>query len=108
MKNRRTWSGEQKLSVLRDGESLGVAESCRKHGVSNSMYYRWKGLYDGGGAAALEPLQSGNAGDARRLRELEEENLRLKRIVADKELELQMPRELLKKRMSGSLGGGRS
>ena len=108
MKNRKNWSSAQKLAVLRDGESLGVAEACRKHGVSQSMYYRWKGLLDGGGASALEPLRPGGGADGRRVRELEEENLRLKRIVADKELELQMHKELLKKRMSGLPGSGRS
>jgi putative transposase len=108
MKKKKTWSLDQKLAVLHDGDLIGVAVSCRKHGVSNSMYYRWKGLLDSGGAGALEPSRAAGAADARRLRELEEENLRLKRIVADKELELQMQRELLKKRMSGSQGSGRS
>ena len=67
------FSEEQILSILRLAEAgQTVAEVCRKHGISEGTYYRWKAQYGG-----LETSQ------LRRLRQLEEENRRLKHIVAD-------------------------
>jgi putative transposase len=67
-------------------EMGGQGELCRKHGVSEQTFYRWKRKYGG-----LE------VSDARRLKALEEENARLKRLVADQALDNQMLRELLRK-----------
>jgi putative transposase len=99
-------SASEKQAVLNDAESLGVAGACRKHGVSTSMFYRWKARVEEAGAEGLS--ERGDSDLVRVLRELEAENLRLKRIVADKELELQIQRDLLKKSPLGSQKGGRS
>jgi putative transposase len=63
---------EQIIGVLKEGEA-GVAakELCRKHGICDQTYYRWKAKYGG-----LE------VSEARRLRQLEDENRRLRHIVA--------------------------
>lgn len=67
------FSEEQIIGILRLAEAgQTVAEVCRQHGISEGTYYRWKGQYGG-----LEVSQ------LRRLRQLEEENRRLKQIVAD-------------------------
>jgi len=67
------FSEEQIIGILRLAEAgQTVAEVCRKHGISEGTYYRWKAQYGG-----LEVSQ------LRRLRQLEEENRRLKHIVAD-------------------------
>ena len=65
------------VAVLKEGESgIAVAEICRKHGVSSATYYLWKNKYAGVQVSELQ-----------RLRELEAENAKLKRMFADLALE---------------------
>lgn len=67
----------QIVAVLKEGEAgLAVAELCRKHGISSATYYNWKSKYSGVEVSELQ-----------RLRELEAENARLKRMYADLALE---------------------
>ena len=67
----------QIVAVLKEGETgMPVAELCRKHGVSNATYYQWKSKYSGVQVSELT-----------RLRELEAENAKLKRMYADLALE---------------------
>ena len=84
---RSRFSEEQIVGVLKEQE-LGAptVELCRRHGISEQTFYTWKKKYGG-----LE------IGDAKRLRQLEEENGRLKRLVADQALDNVMLRELLRK-----------
>lgn len=73
------------IGILREAEAGASArEVCRRHGVSENTFYRWKRKYGG-----LE------ISDAKRLKALEEENRRLKRIVADQALNLQVLKDLL-------------
>ena len=75
MKGKR-FTEEQIIRVLKEAESgLKVSDLCRRQGISEATYYRWKSKYGG-----LE------VSEAKRLRALEEENRRLKQLVADKEL----------------------
>ncbi len=75
------------MFALKQAETgVSVAEVCRKLGISEATFYNWKKKYDGLGAAEL-----------RSLRQLEEENLRLKQIVADLTLDKQMLQDVLKK-----------
>jgi putative transposase len=70
---RKNWSEEQIISILKQAEAgRTVAEMCREHGVSDATYYKWKSKYGG-----LE------VNEARRLKSLEDENSRLKRLLAD-------------------------
>ena len=70
---------EQIIGVLKEGEAgVPVAEISRKHGICEQTYYRWKAKYGG-----LE------VSEARRLRSLEEENRRLKQLVAEQALDIQ-------------------
>lgn len=67
----------QIVAVLKEGEAgLPVADLCRKHGISSATYYNWKSKYSGVEVSELQ-----------RLRELEIENARLKRMYADLALE---------------------
>ncbi len=67
----------QIVAVLQDGESgLPVAELLRKHGISRQTYYHWKARYGGSSVSEL-----------RRLKELEAENAKLKRMYAELALE---------------------
>ena len=81
------FSDEQIVGVLREhaaGEAAGTL--CRRHGISEQTLYRWKQKYDG-----LEGK------DVKRLKALEEENARLKRLVAEQALDDQALKELLRK-----------
>jgi putative transposase len=79
---------EQIISLLRQaefelGSGLGVAQVCQKLAISEQTLHRWRNQY--GGLKADE---------AKRLKELEAENARLKKIVADQALDLQMLKEV--------------
>lgn len=71
------FSESQIVAILKEGEAgVPVGQILRKHGISRGTYYDWKSKYAGAGVAEL-----------RRLRELEAENARLKRMYADLALE---------------------
>ncbi len=70
---RKRFTEEQIIGILKEAEAGGkTTELCRRHGISEQAFYRWKAKYGG-----LE------VNEARRLRQLEHENGRLKRLVAD-------------------------
>jgi putative transposase len=78
---------QQVVAALRQAENgTPVGEVCRKLGVSEQTFYRWKRKYAGIGVAEL-----------RRLRQVEDENRRLKQLVADLTLDRQMLQEALRK-----------
>ena len=84
---RARFSEEQIIEVLKEAEAgTKVAELCRRHGISDATFYTWRSRYGG-----LE------VSEMRRLRQLEEENRRLKAIVADQALDLRALKELLAK-----------
>jgi len=86
MKHKR-FSEEQIIGVLKEHEAGGrVDELCRRHAISTATFYTWRKKY-----AGME------ASDAKRLRELEAENAKLKRIVADQMLDMSAMKELLGK-----------
>lgn len=85
---RSRFTEEQIIAVLKECEAgKAVKDLCRTHGISEQTFYRWKSKYGG-----LE------VSEARRLRQLEEENARLKRMVADLSLDNQALKELAKKK----------
>ena len=75
------------MRILRQAEAAGqtVAEVCKRQGISEQTWYRWK-----------KKFGQMNVPDVRRLRELEKENARLKRLVAERDLELDAMKEVLK------------
>ncbi|VVD60454.1 transposase [Pandoraea eparura] len=83
------YTEEQIAFALKQAE-LGttVAEVCRKMGISEATFYNWKKKYGGLGVSEL-----------RRLKQLEEENARLKRMVADLSLDKQMLQEVVQKKL---------
>ena len=79
----------QKAFVIKQGEEgTPIAEICRKAVISQSTYFNWKKKYTG-------LLQS----EMRRLRELEDENSRLKKIVADLTLDREMLQDVIKRKL---------
>ncbi len=85
---RKRYTDEQIISILKEHEAgMKVQDLVRKHGVCEQSIYRWRAKYGG-----LE------VSDAKRLKALEEENRRLKRMVADLSLDKQMLEDVLSKK----------
>ena len=79
----------QKAFIIKQGEGgMSVAEVCRRAGISQATYFNWKKKY-----AGLMPSEM------RRLRELEQENARLKKIVADLSLDKEMLQDVIKRKL---------
>jgi len=94
MRTRRSYSVEQKLSILQEAEQEGLAVTLRKYDLSQSLFYRWKHKFDQKGAEGLKAQYRRVDPELRRL---EEENARLKKIIARQALEIEVKSELLKK-----------
>jgi putative transposase len=82
---KKRFSEEQIIAVLKEAEAgAKVLDLCRKHGISDATFYNWKAKNAGMTVAEL-----------RRLRELEAENAKLKRIVADQALDISALKDLV-------------
>jgi putative transposase len=85
---RSRFTEEQIIGILREQEAgTPTAEVCRKHGISTATFYNWKAKFGGM-----------DVSEARRLRTLEDENVRLKRMLADAMLDNAALKELLGKK----------
>lgn len=84
---RKRHTEEQIIGVLKESEAgMKTADLCRKHGISQNTFYKWKAKFGGM-----------DVSDAKRLRALEDENRRLKQLVADQALDNVILKDLLKK-----------
>ena len=87
MKGKR-FSEEQIIGNLREQEAGGkTAEVCRKHGITNTTFYRWKSKYGGM-----------DVSEAKRLRALEDENAKLKKLLAEAMLDNAMLKDIASKK----------
>lgn len=78
---------EQMVGILREADRDPVAQVARKHGVSEQTIYTWRQRFRGM-----------NADDVRRLRQLEQENTRLKKLLAERDLEIEVMKEIAAKK----------
>jgi putative transposase len=83
---RKRYTEEQIVKILAEGHSGKINELCRRHGISEATFFNWRNKFTGMGVPEI-----------RRLRELETENTRLKRIVAERDLEIDAMKEVLNK-----------
>lgn len=93
-KSRRQFSPEEKHSILQEAEREGHSETCRKYNLASSVLAYWKRKYLSKGKEGLKP---GYKRVDPEVRALEEENERLKRIIAKQAIELEFKSELIKK-----------
>lgn len=85
---KKRFTEEQIIGFLREAEAgLPIKELCRRHGFSEASYYLWRSKFGGM-----------NVSDAKRLKELEAENARLKRMLANAMLENEITKEALQKK----------
>ena len=85
---KKRYTEEQIIGFLREADSgLPIKELCRRHGLSEASYYLWRSKF--GGMSVSE---------AKRLKELESENVRLKKLLAEAMLENEATREVLRKK----------
>jgi putative transposase len=86
---KKRFTEEQIVAILREAETGNktVAEVARQHGVSEPTIYGWRNKYGG-----MEQAE------VRRLRDLEKENARLKRLLAERDVEIDVIKDLLKKK----------
>ena len=84
---KKRFSEEQIVRVLKEAEAgVKTSDLCRTHGISEATFYNWKAKFGGM-----------DVSDAKRLKQLEAENAKLKRLLADAELDKLMMKELLSK-----------
>lgn len=85
---KKRYTEEQIIGFLREADSgLPVKELCRRHGFSEASYYLWRSKFGGMDVA-----------DAKRLKALESENAKLKKLLAESMLEIEATREVLRKK----------
>jgi putative transposase len=85
---KKRYTEEQIIGFLREADKgIALKELCRKHGFSEASYYLWRSKYGGM-----------DVSDARRLKGLEAENARLKKLLAESMLENEVTREALRKK----------
>jgi putative transposase len=83
------FSDAQKAFILKQGaDGIPVADICRKAGISQATYFNWKKRYDG-----LLP------DEMRRLKQLEDENAKLKKLVADLSLDREMLQDVIRRKL---------
>ena len=93
---KRKFTVDQKLAILKEASENGVTVTLEKHGIFPATYYQWKKKLD---TMGVEGFNHGMTPEQlKRIRELEKENQFLKEIIIQKELEGKMKNKLLKKR----------
>jgi putative transposase len=94
----KKWPLEEKLKIIASSEETRVVETCRKYSVSTGTFYSWKKKFDNKGEAGLKVTYDTRS---KELKAAEEENRILRKLLSDKNIELEVQRELFKKKSLG-------
>jgi len=81
------FSEEQMVNILREADRDPVAQVAKRHGISEQTIYTWRQRFSGM-----------NADDVKKLRQLEQENARLKKLLAERDLEIEVMKEIAAKK----------
>lgn len=87
----KKWSLTEKLEILSSAEEVGVVSACRKYSLSTGTFYSWKRKYNNHGEAGLKVTYDVRS---KELKKAEEQNRVLRKLLCDKEVELEIQREL--------------
>jgi len=87
------FSEEQMVSILREADRDPVAQVAKRHGISDQTIYTWRQRFNGM-----------NADDVKKLRQLEQENDRLKMLLVERDLKIEVMKEIAAKKMVGAPG----
>jgi putative transposase len=98
MKKRKYHTAEEKQFILAQGDANGVALTCREHGIANSLYYNWRKILKEHGPEGLAGKRTSQSPEAAELARMQSENALLKRLLAEKEMELSLAKDLIKKK----------
>jgi len=96
MTNKRTFSKEEKLQILREAQEKGVKITLEKHGVYPATYYSWKNKYEEMGELGFRHGMT--PAHIKEIKRLEKENALLKKLLAEKEIEGHLKDEMIKKK----------
>lgn len=97
---KRKFTSEQKLAILKQASELGVTATLEKHGIYPATYYNWKKKFESMGESGFRHGMT--PAHIKEIKRLEKENDLLKKIIAEKELESKLKDELLKKKFAQS------
>ena len=92
---KRRWTLEEKLAVLQESENGSIVEVCRKNNLSTGSFYNWKKKFDTKGEKGLQVKYDSRSLE---MKKVEEEIRILRKLLADREIELKIQKELLKKK----------
>ena len=95
----KKWTLAQKLEILSVADDIGIVESCRKYSLSTGTFYSWKKKFEHQGEAGLKVTYDTKSKEHK---ESGEENRVLRKLLSDREIELEVHRELLKKKFGTS------
>jgi putative transposase len=95
----KKWTLKEKLEILSTSEEIGVVETCRKYSVSTGTFYSWKKKFEHKGEAGLKVSYDTKTKEHKAS---EEENRVLRKLLSDREIELEVQPELLKKKFGTS------
>ena len=95
----KKWSLQEKLEILASSEELGMVETSRKYSVSTGTLYSWRKKHESQGEAGLKVTYDVRS---KELKQALEENRILRKLLSNKEIDLEVQRELLKKKFGTS------
>ncbi len=96
-RTKRSWTKEEKLTILKEAKIKGVEVTIRKHGVYPSTYYSWRKKYLVEGERGIDDTASKRK-DKNYIRQMEDEVALLKQLLAEQAIESALKDELLKKK----------
>lgn len=92
---KRRWTIEEKIAILTEAKNGNIVDVCRKHNLSTGSFYNWKKKFDTKGEEGLKVNYDNRSSE---MKKAEDEIRILRKLLADREIELEVQKELLKKK----------